>query len=122
MNTPRTVLKIDTRNPGTELAAETSAALAAASITFRSSDHTYSHSLLNKAKMVSSLAPSLSIILFSKVVLYIFKIICCFDNINNCFDNSVIHIEKLHVQLILYVLPDCRLTKYHLMLESRVRN
>ncbi|KAM7490632.1 hypothetical protein LguiA_033553 [Lonicera macranthoides] len=56
MNTPRTVLKIDTSNPGTELAAETSAALAAASITFRSSDHTYSHSLLNKAKMLFEFA------------------------------------------------------------------
>lgn len=54
MRTPRTVLKIDEHTPGTEIAAETAAALAAASIVFRQLDHVYSHHLLNKAKSVSN--------------------------------------------------------------------
>lgn len=52
MKTPRTVLMIDQNNPGTEIAAETSAAMAAASIVFRGTDRTYSRRLLNKAKLV----------------------------------------------------------------------
>ncbi|KAL8113459.1 endoglucanase 16-like [Apium graveolens] len=56
MQTPRTVLKIDQNEPGTEIAAETAAAMAAASIVFRSVDHTYSHRLLNKAKSLFKFA------------------------------------------------------------------
>lgn len=52
MKTPRTVLSIDQNHPGTEIAAETSAALAASSIVFQYVDHDYSHSLLNRAKLV----------------------------------------------------------------------
>lgn len=52
MKTPRTVLMIDQKNPGTEIAAETSAAMAAASIVFRGTDLSYSRKLLNKAKQV----------------------------------------------------------------------
>ena len=52
MATPRTVLKIDEGSPGTEIAAETAAAMAAASMVFRSSDRKYARSLLNKAKLV----------------------------------------------------------------------
>jgi hypothetical protein len=52
MQTPRTVLKIDENTPGTEIAAETSAAMAASSIVFRGIDHPYSRRLLNKAKLV----------------------------------------------------------------------
>lgn len=52
MKTPRTVLKIDQNAPGTEIAAETSAALAAASIVFKNRDKAYNHILLNKARVV----------------------------------------------------------------------
>ncbi|XP_004241769.1 endoglucanase 16 [Solanum lycopersicum] len=52
MKTPRTVLMIDQKNPGTEIAAETSAAMAAASIVFRGTDLSYSRKLLNKAKQL----------------------------------------------------------------------
>lgn len=52
MRTPRTVLKIDENDPGTEIAAETSAAMAASSIVFRHTNRTYSRRLLNKAKLV----------------------------------------------------------------------
>lgn len=52
MKTPRTVLKIDQNTPGTEIAAETSAAMAAASIVFRGVDRAYSRRLLNRAKSV----------------------------------------------------------------------
>ncbi|KAJ0029914.1 hypothetical protein Pint_13653 [Pistacia integerrima] len=56
MNTPRTVLKIDPQNPGTEIAAETAAALAASSVVFRTIDRHYSHQLLNKAKRLFQFA------------------------------------------------------------------
>jgi endoglucanase len=52
MQTPRTVLKIDENTPGTEIAAETAAAMAASSIVFRSTDRIYARRLLNKAKLV----------------------------------------------------------------------
>lgn len=52
MKTPRTVLKIDQNQPGTEIAAETAAAMAASSIVFRGQDRAYSRRLLNKAKSV----------------------------------------------------------------------
>jgi len=52
MKTPRTVLQIDQNTPGTEIAAETSAAMAASSIVFRSFDRQYARQLLNKAKLV----------------------------------------------------------------------
>ncbi|KNA16888.1 hypothetical protein SOVF_085040 [Spinacia oleracea] len=50
MTTPRTVYKIDESNPGSDLAAETSAALAAASIAFHRLDPKYSSLLLAHAK------------------------------------------------------------------------
>ncbi|KAL4561810.1 hypothetical protein LXL04_033984 [Taraxacum kok-saghyz] len=49
MDTPRTVIKIDRNTPGTEVAAETGAALASASLVFRKSDRTYSKLLLKRA-------------------------------------------------------------------------
>lgn len=52
MQTPRTVLQIDDKDPGTEIAAETAAALAASSIVFRHVDNKYARQLLNKAKLV----------------------------------------------------------------------
>ncbi|KAB2019388.1 hypothetical protein ES319_D08G295600v1 [Gossypium barbadense] len=50
MKTPRTVLQINETEPGTEIAAETSAAMAASSIVFRYVDPPYARRLLNKAK------------------------------------------------------------------------
>lgn len=49
MDTPRTVYKVDNSNPGSDVAAETAAALAAASLVFRKSDPTYSKLLRNRA-------------------------------------------------------------------------
>nr|GEU75212.1 endoglucanase 17 [Tanacetum cinerariifolium] len=56
MDTPRTVLKIDRNNPGTEVAAETAAALASASLVFRKSDKAYSKLLMNRAIRVFEFA------------------------------------------------------------------
>ncbi|OWM78337.1 endoglucanase 16 isoform X2 [Punica granatum] len=56
MKTPRTVLKIDENNPGSEIAAETAAAMAASSIVFRLSDRPYARRLLNKAKLLFQFA------------------------------------------------------------------
>ncbi|KAI4313747.1 hypothetical protein L6164_026702 [Bauhinia variegata] len=49
MDTLRTVYKIDGSHPGSDVAGETAAALAAASIVFRSRDPAYSRLLLNRA-------------------------------------------------------------------------
>ena len=53
MDTPRTVYKITAQNPGSDLAAETAAALAAASIVFKASDPSYSNKLLDAALKVN---------------------------------------------------------------------
>ncbi|KAI3731558.1 hypothetical protein L1987_62747 [Smallanthus sonchifolius] len=52
MDTLRTVYKIDRNHPGSDVAGETAAALAAASIVFRSRDPVYSRILLNRAVKV----------------------------------------------------------------------
>ncbi|XP_057813379.2 endoglucanase 17-like [Cryptomeria japonica] len=49
MDTARTVYKITKEKPGSEIAAETAAALAAASIVFKNSDPAYSQALLDSA-------------------------------------------------------------------------
>lgn len=49
MTTPRTVYKIDQDNPGSDLAGETAAALAAASMAFRPVDPAYADTLLGTA-------------------------------------------------------------------------
>uniref|UniRef100_A0A7C9A5Q8 Endoglucanase n=1 Tax=Opuntia streptacantha TaxID=393608 RepID=A0A7C9A5Q8_OPUST len=56
MDTPRSVFKIDKNSPGTEVAAETAAALAAASMVFRRSDPSYSRALLDRATRVFEFA------------------------------------------------------------------
>ncbi|OIT02549.1 endoglucanase 16 [Nicotiana attenuata] len=58
MKTPTTVLMIDQSNPGTEVAAETSAAMAAASVVFRGTNRTYARQLINKAKLLFQFAKS----------------------------------------------------------------
>ncbi|KAI7736969.1 hypothetical protein M8C21_027245 [Ambrosia artemisiifolia] len=50
MDTPRNVYKVSAQNPGSDVAAETAAALAAASIVFQDSDPSYSNKLLQTAK------------------------------------------------------------------------
>ena len=52
METRRSVLVVDEKSPASEIAAETSAAMASSSLVFKASDHPYARSLLNKAKMV----------------------------------------------------------------------
>ncbi|XP_019446235.1 PREDICTED: endoglucanase 8 [Lupinus angustifolius] len=56
MDTLRTVFKIDGSHPGSDVAGETAAALAAASIVFRSRDPAYSSLLLNRAVTVFQFA------------------------------------------------------------------
>ncbi|KAK3004675.1 hypothetical protein RJ639_018701 [Escallonia herrerae] len=56
MDTPRSVLKIDRNTPGSEVAAETAAALAAASLVFRRIDPTYSKLLVRRAVRVFEFA------------------------------------------------------------------
>jgi len=52
MDTPRTVYSIDAQNPGSDVAGETAAAMAAASIVFRTSDLPYSQRLFETATQV----------------------------------------------------------------------
>ncbi|XP_050365816.1 endoglucanase 16 [Argentina anserina] len=56
MKTPRTVYKINENTPGSEIAGETSAAMAAASIVFRLIDRAYARRLLNRAKLLFQMA------------------------------------------------------------------
>lgn len=53
MTTPRTTFKIDEQHPGADLAGETAAALAAASIAFKDKDSKYASELLTHAKEVT---------------------------------------------------------------------
>ncbi|XP_010552688.1 PREDICTED: endoglucanase 8 isoform X2 [Tarenaya hassleriana] len=56
MDTLRTVYKIDKAHPGSDVAGETAAALAAASIVFRKRDPSYSRRLLDRAVRVFAFA------------------------------------------------------------------
>ncbi|XP_027101547.1 endoglucanase 1-like [Coffea arabica] len=56
MDTPRNVYKVTSQNPGSDVAAETAAALAAASIVFKDSDPHYSTKLLHTAMEVFDFA------------------------------------------------------------------
>lgn len=56
MSTPRTAYKLDESHPGSDLAGETAAALAAASIAFKTYNSSYSDLLLVHAKEVRSLS------------------------------------------------------------------
>jgi len=52
MTTPRRAYKVDENNPGSEVAGETAAALAAASILFKKINPHYSQLLLQHAQQV----------------------------------------------------------------------
>jgi endoglucanase len=52
MDTPRVTYQINTTSPGTEVAAETAAALAAASMVFQDSQPSYAEKLLDTAMTV----------------------------------------------------------------------
>ncbi|GFS35627.1 glycosyl hydrolase 9B13 [Actinidia rufa] len=56
MDTPRNVFKIDRNTPGSDVAAETAAALAAASLVFRRTDPTYAKLLVRRAIRVFEFA------------------------------------------------------------------
>ncbi|XP_022958869.1 endoglucanase 14-like [Cucurbita moschata] len=56
MTTPRPAYKIDAQHPGSDVAAESAAALAAASIAFKASDGRYSSKLLGHAKQLFEFA------------------------------------------------------------------
>ncbi|KAF5477984.1 hypothetical protein F2P56_004584 [Juglans regia] len=56
MDTPRNVYKVSAQNPGSDVAAETAAALAAASIVFKDSNPSYSTKLLHTAMEVFDFA------------------------------------------------------------------
>ncbi|MGD1952962.1 MAG: glycoside hydrolase family 9 protein [Leptolyngbyaceae cyanobacterium] len=58
MTMPRPAYSIDPDNPGSDLAAETAAALAAASILFRSTDAAYADELLDNARQLYAFADS----------------------------------------------------------------
>ncbi|KAL0313170.1 UNVERIFIED_CONTAM: Endoglucanase 1 [Sesamum radiatum] len=56
MDTARSVYKVSSQNPGSDVAAETAAALAAGSIVFKDSDPSYSQKLLKTAMQVFDFA------------------------------------------------------------------
>ena len=56
MNMERPSMKIDAQNPGSDLAGETAASLASASILFKGKDDVYSAKLLDHAKRLFNFA------------------------------------------------------------------
>jgi hypothetical protein len=62
MTTSRQAYRVDKDNPGSDLAGETAAALAAASIVFRRSNPHYSHLLLHHAQQVSSVRSTITLL------------------------------------------------------------
>ncbi|GAB4852508.1 hypothetical protein Ancab_016722 [Ancistrocladus abbreviatus] len=56
MSEKRPLTQVNTSTPGTEVAAETAAAMAAASLVFKTTDSTYSNTLLDHAKKLFSFA------------------------------------------------------------------
>ena len=72
MDTPRNVYKVSAQSPGSDVAAETAAALAASSLVFKDSDPSYSSKLLQTAIKVIKM----SIILIVSYVLF-FKLDSC---------------------------------------------
>ncbi|GMH11922.1 hypothetical protein Nepgr_013763 [Nepenthes gracilis] len=56
MTTPRTAYKLDSNNPGSDLAGETAASLAAASLAFKPYNSSYSHRLLAHAEQLFTFA------------------------------------------------------------------
>ncbi|KAM4081955.1 hypothetical protein ACJW30_11G132600 [Castanea mollissima] len=60
MTTPRPAYKIDEKNPGSDLAAETAAAFAAASLAFNPKNETYASILLTHAKQLFEFASNYS--------------------------------------------------------------
>lgn len=59
MTTSRQAYKIDEKKPGSDLAGETAAAMAAASIVFRKTNSHYSHLLLHHAQQVTEIEQKL---------------------------------------------------------------
>ncbi|KAI3458532.1 hypothetical protein Pfo_015195 [Paulownia fortunei] len=72
MTTPRAVYKIDEQHPGSDLAGESAAALAAAAISFKGSNPGYSSRLLNHAKQATPLSLSLSLYIYIYIYLFDF--------------------------------------------------
>ncbi len=69
MDTPRPAFQVNTNRPGSDVAAETAAALAAASLAFRDLDSIYSARLLTSAIQVCMFTTNAIITLFSPFLL-----------------------------------------------------
>jgi hypothetical protein len=69
MDTPRPAFQVNTNRPGSDVAAETAAALAAASLAFRDLDSIYSARLLTSAIQVCMFTTNEIITLFSPCLL-----------------------------------------------------
>lgn len=67
MDTPRNVYKVSPQNPGSDVAAETAAALAASSLVFKDSDPSYSSKLLQTA---------INVITFTLFISYVLLCLC----------------------------------------------
>lgn len=73
MTTSRTAYKLDSSNPGSDLAGETAAALAAASLAFRPYNSSYAQQLVQHAEQViiGCLICSLIIILITILLMFV---------------------------------------------------
>ncbi|KAF5779493.1 putative cellulase [Helianthus annuus] len=86
MDTLRTAYKIDRNHPGSDVAGETAAALAAASIVFRSRDPAYSRILLNRAVKVFRFADTYR----GAYSNYLHSVVCPFYCDNNGYQDELL--------------------------------
>lgn len=93
MDTPRTVIKIDRNTPGSDVAGEAAAALAAASLVFRRSDPTYSKLLVRRAMRVYTLLSNVSKLTnlhsFTNILLYLQKVFAFADRYRGAYSNGL---------------------------------
>nr|GEU95605.1 endoglucanase CX-like [Tanacetum cinerariifolium] len=98
MDTPRVVYNVSAQNPGSKVAAETAAALAAASIVFKKDDSSYSDILLRTA--MNARIATLWVLLCVRVTAHIQ------DTMMNCCGEQHGFIELLEMILICLTLKE----------------
>ncbi|GLJ50974.1 hypothetical protein SUGI_1085660 [Cryptomeria japonica] len=98
LDTSRTAYKIDSQNPGSDVSAETDAALAGASLVFRKTDPSYSKKLIHASIMsVHSIALNLGIRMN------------CYGKLHGCIRYNNLSVDTDTFQGLLYLLPEVNL-------------
>lgn len=105
MDTPRTVYSVSSSNPGSDVAAETAAALAAASMVFRKADPKYSRLLLATAKNVMQFAIQYKGAYSDSLSSSVCPFYCSYSGYKVCFFICTISFQKKLKLLYFYIGP-----------------